>query len=408
LGRRGRRPFRRPPITVIVGAEIHPSVTKSLGILGLGRSRVVKIPVDAQGHLRAELLPPISGPTIVIAQAGDVNTGAFDPVAAICRHAHAAGAWVHVDGAFGLWAAAAPELRHLAAGLADADSWATDAHKWLNVPYDCGLAFVRRSPRPPGPPWPSPPPTSTAGTGAQPRRLHPELSRRARGVEVWAALHSLGRTGLAALIARNCAHARGFTEKLSAAASRSSTTSSSTKSSSPSATPPHRVRHRRHPSRRHVLAGVAVWQGRTAMRISVSSWATTEADVDLSIAAILRVNAATPVAPPTDQANRLFPPPLSRPFAHFAGHPSESSSVFSGHSVDNSPVRIPSSRPFAPFAGNPPPPQRWPLRPRDLHAHIPLRRFGVSAHRLGLLQSVMRRGLIQPRQAHHQLDRERL
>ncbi len=287
--------FGAPPITVIVGAEVHPSVTKSLGILGLGRSRVVKIPTDAQGRLRAKLLPAISGPTIIIAQAGNVNTGAFDPVAAICHHAHAAGAWVHVDGAFGLWAAAAPALRHLAAGLADADSWATDAHKWLNVPYDCGLAFVRD---------PHALQAAMAITAAylptesaqrNPADFTPELSRRARGVEVWAALHSLGRTGLAELITRNCTHARRFAEKLSAAgleiladvvlnqvlvtfgnAERTARVIAAIQADGT------------------CWAGITVWQGRTAMRISVSSWATTENDVDLSLAAILRINAAEP------------------------------------------------------------------------------------------------------------------
>jgi len=287
--------FGAPTITVIVGAEIHPSVTKSLGILGLGRSRVVKIPVDNQGRLRAELLPPIVGPTIVIAQAGNVNTGAFDPVAAICRHAHAAGAWVHVDGAFGLWAAAAPEFRHLASGLADADSWATDAHKWLNVPYDCGLAFVRDPHALQAAMAITAAYLPTEGTARNPADFTPELSRRARGVEVWAALHSLGRTGLAELITRNCAHARRFAEKLSGAgleilnevvlnqvlvtfgdANRTARVIAAIQAEGT------------------CWAGITVWQGRTAMRISVSSWATTEADVDLSLAAILRVHATTP------------------------------------------------------------------------------------------------------------------
>jgi glutamate/tyrosine decarboxylase-like PLP-dependent enzyme len=286
--------FGAPPITVIVGAEIHPSVTKALGILGLGRSRVVKIPVDAQGRMRAELLPAICGPTIIIAQAGNVNTGAFDPVAAICRHAHSAGAWVHVDGAFGLWAAAAPAMRHLAAGLADADSWATDAHKWLNVPYDCGLAFVRDPHALQAAMAITAAYLPTESTARNPADYTPELSRRARGVEVWAALHSLGRAGLAALIERNCAHARRFAEKLSAAgleilndvvlnqvlvtfgdAERTQRVIAAIQTDGT------------------CWAGVTVWQDRTAMRISVSSWATTENDVDLSIAAILRVNAAT-------------------------------------------------------------------------------------------------------------------
>src|SRR5262249_44824004 len=118
-------------------------LSKSLAMLGLGRNRVTIVPTDNQGRLRADALPTLGGPTIVCIQAGNVNTGAFDPAREVCQNAHAAGAWVHVDGAFGLWAAASPERAWLADGFADADSWATDAHKWLNVPYDSGLAFVR-------------------------------------------------------------------------------------------------------------------------------------------------------------------------------------------------------------------------------------------------------------------------
>ncbi len=132
-----------PPITVIVGEEVHPSLIKSLGLLGLGRSRVQRVPVDGQGRMRASSMPAIKGPTIVCAQAGNVNTGAFDPLDEICDRGHDAGAWVHIDGAFGLWAAVAPTRKYLTKGVAQGDSWATDAHKWLNVPYDCGLAFVR-------------------------------------------------------------------------------------------------------------------------------------------------------------------------------------------------------------------------------------------------------------------------
>src|SRR5690348_303992 len=135
--------FGAPAITVIVGAEVHPSLVKSLGLLGLGRSRTLKVPADDQGRFRADALPAITGPTIVCTQAGNVNTGAFDPISEICDAAHAAGAWVHVDGAFGLWAMADPSLAPLAAGMEKADSWATDFHKWLNVPYDSGLAIVR-------------------------------------------------------------------------------------------------------------------------------------------------------------------------------------------------------------------------------------------------------------------------
>ena len=135
--------FGAPPVTVVVGEEAHPTLFKSLGLVGFGRNRVVRVPVDRHGRMRADLFPNLSGPTIVCLQAGNVNTGAFDPASEIIPRAKAANAWVHVDGAFGLWAAAAPCKAHLLAGYAGADSWATDAHKYLNTPYDSGLAFVR-------------------------------------------------------------------------------------------------------------------------------------------------------------------------------------------------------------------------------------------------------------------------
>ena len=137
--------FGAPPITVIVGEEAHPSLFRSLGLLGLGRSRVVKVPADEQGRMRFDKLPKIKGPTIVCTQAGNVNTGSFDPINNICEAAHEAGAWVHVDGAFGLWAKVSPKYNHVVEGLEKADSWATDAHKWLNVPYDSGLAFIKNA-----------------------------------------------------------------------------------------------------------------------------------------------------------------------------------------------------------------------------------------------------------------------
>ncbi len=179
--------------TLIAGEEVHPTVKKSLGVIGLGRNRLVRVPVDGQGRMRAEKLPAISGPTIVIVQAGNVNTSAFDPVGEICAKAKAAGAWVHVDGAFGLWAAASPQLAKLCPGLADADSWATDAHKWLNVPYDCGLAFVRDAHALRAAMAITAEYLPTETTERNPSDYTPELSRRARGVEVWAALRTLGR-----------------------------------------------------------------------------------------------------------------------------------------------------------------------------------------------------------------------
>ncbi len=282
--------FAAPPITVVIGAEAHPSLTKSLGVLGLGRTRVIKIPVDPQGRLRADLLPPLSGPTIVCTQAGNVNTGSFDPTGEICARAHAAGAWVHVDGAFGLWAAASPTLAPLAAGLADADSWATDAHKWLNVPYDCGLAFVRD---------PHVLRAAMAVTAEylptetefrNPCDFTPELSRRARGVEVWAALRSLGRAGLADLIERNCAQARRIAQQLAAGGCEilNDIVLNQVLVAFGDAERTKRVIQAIQDDGT-CWAGITVWQGRTAMRISVSSWATTDADIDRSAAAILRV-----------------------------------------------------------------------------------------------------------------------
>jgi len=282
--------FGAPPITVVAGGEVHPTVVKSLGVLGMGRSRVVKVPVDNQGRMRADKLPVLTGPTIVCVQVGNVNTGAIDPVAEICRVAHDAGAWVHVDGAFGLWAATSERLAPMVAGVEMADSWATDAHKWLNVPYDCGLAFVRD---------PHALQAAMAITAEylpsetehrNPSDFTPELSRRARGVEVWAALRALGRAGVAEMIERNCAQARRFAEGLSAAGFEilNDVVLNQVLVSFGDAERTKRVIDgiQRDGT---CWAGVTVWQGRTAMRISVCSWATTDADVERSLEAMLRV-----------------------------------------------------------------------------------------------------------------------
>jgi glutamate/tyrosine decarboxylase-like PLP-dependent enzyme len=265
-------------------------VAKSLGILGLGRKRVVKIPVDDQGRMRAELIPNMTGPTIICCQVGNVNTGAFDPVDDICRRAKAAGAWVHVDGAFGLWAAAAPSLRALTAGLANADSWATDAHKWLNVPYDCGLAFVRDPDALKAAMAISAEYLPTQSEFRNPSDFTPELSRRARGVEVWAALRSLGREGVAEMIERNCRQARRFAEALSAAGHEilNEVVLNQVLVSFGDAERTKRITQAVQDDGT-CWCGITVWQGRTAMRISVCSWATTDADVEQSIEAIVRI-----------------------------------------------------------------------------------------------------------------------
>lgn len=281
--------FGAPPITVVVGEEVHVSVLKALSMLGLGRSRVVRVPVDGQGRMRPEAMPRLSGPTIVCIQAGNVNTGAFDPAGEICDLAHAADAWVHLDGAFGLWALAAPGRAALGKGIPDADSWATDAHKWLNVPHDSGVVFVRQSEQLQAAMSTSAAYLVTAG-GREPYHYTPELSRRARGIEIWAALRSLGCSGLADLIERTCRHAARFADGLRRAgyAVLNDVVLNQVLVSFGDPEVTRRV-IRRVQQDGTCWCGGTEWQGHTAMRISVSSWATTEDDVERSLAAILRV-----------------------------------------------------------------------------------------------------------------------
>lgn len=282
--------FSAPPITVVVSAESHPSVTKSLGILGLGRNRVVKVPVDAQGRMRIDAFPDVTGPAIFCVQAGNVNTGSFDPIAEVCRRARTCGAWVHVDGAFGLWAATAPNRAALCEGLSEADSWATDAHKWLNVPYDCGLAFVRDAEALRAAMAITAEYLPTETEGRNPGDYTPELSRRARGVEVWAALRTLGRSGVADLIERNCAQAARFAQKLSAAGFEILNDVVLNQVLVSFGDPERTKRVIKAVQEDGTCwAGITVWQGRTAMRLSVCSWATRDVDIDLSAAAIVRV-----------------------------------------------------------------------------------------------------------------------
>jgi glutamate/tyrosine decarboxylase-like PLP-dependent enzyme len=285
--------FGAPQVSVFVSDEVHVSVIKALGLLGFGRSRLMRLPVDNQGRIVASNLPAITGPSIVCTQVGNVNTGASDPVGAICDWAHEGNAWVHVDGAFGLWAAASTTRAHLLEGVSRADSWATDAHKWLNVPYDSGIALVRRS---------ETLRKAMAATAAylekstlrEPDQFTPEMSRRARGIEIWAALSSLGRSGLQDLIDRTCDHAARFASGLREAGyeilNDVDLNQVLVSFGSPEVT-------------RQVIAelqadgtcwcGGTIWQGRTAMRISVSSWATTEHDVATSLQAMLRIAALT-------------------------------------------------------------------------------------------------------------------
>lgn len=281
--------FGAPSITIVVGDEVHVSLLKALSMLGLGRERVVRVPVDGQGRMIPSEIPSVSAPSIICIQAGNVNTGAFDPAEEICLKARDIGAWVHVDGAFGLWAAAAPDKAELVAGYDLADSWATDAHKWLNVPYDSGIVFVRE-PENLNAAMAASAAYLIEGETRDPNLYVPEMSRRARAVEVWAALRSLGRSGLAALIRQTCDHASRLADGLSDAGyeilNEVSLNQVLVSFGSPEIT-------------REVVArvqddgtcwcGGTQWQGRVAMRISVSSWLTSEEDVSRCLETIIRI-----------------------------------------------------------------------------------------------------------------------
>lgn len=281
--------FNAPEITVITGDEVHVSLLKALSLAGLGRERIIRVPADEEGRIIVEKIPHTNGPTIICTQAGNVNTGNSDDVNSICERVTNKNTWVHVDAAFGLWAAASPKYKYLLKGIEKADSWGADAHKWLNVPYDCGLIFVKNKEA-----------LVQAMSSAasylpmsavrEPYQYVPEMSREARGVAVWAALKSLGKKGLAELIERHCSYAGQFAEQLRNAGytilnkvvlnqvlvsfGDADTTSRVIKGVQEEGT---------------CWCGGTVWQGKTAMRISVSSWAHTDEDIQTSIDAIIAV-----------------------------------------------------------------------------------------------------------------------
>ena len=280
-----------PAIRVVAGEKRHVTLDRALRLLGIGASSLEIVPADDQGRMRVDELPDLGGmPTIVCGKAGEVNTGSFDDLNAIADAAAGTGAWFHVDGAFGLWAGASQELRHLVRGVERADSLTTDAHKWLNVPYDSGFAFCAH------------PEAHRAAIGVTASYLvhaddarerdqmdwTPEFSRRARGFAVYAAIRSLGRSGIADLVERSCAHARRFAELLEAGGATilndvvlnqvlvrfgdGETT---------------REVIRRVQENGTCWLGGTEWRGEHAMRISVSNWRTTKEDVERSVAAIL-------------------------------------------------------------------------------------------------------------------------
>src|SRR5215469_3838564 len=280
--------FGAPPIEVVVGGEVHASIRKALSMAGFGKKRVRVVDADSQGRMRSDRLPPLTERTIVCIQAGNVITGAFDPAIEICAVAKKQGAWVHVDGAFGLWARVSPKYAPVARGFENADSWATDAHKWPNAGYDCGVVLVRD-----GAALRRSLDISAAylepGALREPMHHTPEASRRARGVELWATLKSLGKAGLCELVERTCSHAQRFAQGLREAGFAVLNDVVINQALVSFGTPEMtREVIRRIQEDGTCWCGGTVWQGKTAMRISVSSWATTSADVDRSLEAILR------------------------------------------------------------------------------------------------------------------------
>jgi len=280
--------FGAPELPVVIGENAHTTLVRALGVVGLGRERVIRIPVDDQGRIRADRLPKdVAGPAVICAQAGEVNTGAFDPFPAMVSWARERDAWLHVDGAFGLWALADPSRAHLTAGLAGADSWAADAHKWLNVPYDCGICLVRR---------PADLRRSFAAAagylppdvGFEASHHTPQASQRARQVDVWAVLRALGRQGVADLVVRSCNHAQTMADLLRQAglevlndvvlnqilvrAATGEQTTALVGAVQNDGT---------------CWCGPTLWQGRPAMRISISGWATSDQDIEKSAQAII-------------------------------------------------------------------------------------------------------------------------
>lgn len=280
--------FGAPEITVIVGKEVHISVLKTLSMLGLGRDRIIRVHVDDQGRMLTDKIPVSDNPTIICAQSGNVNSGAFDDVEIICK-TQGNNTWVHVDAAFGMWAAVSTQKKYLVKGIELADSWATDAHKWLNVPYDCGIVFVRNKEALYNAMSASQAAYIPTNNLREPFQYVPEMSRQARAIPVWAALKSLGKKGLENLIEKNCEQAQQFANALNNAGfsilndvvlnqvlvnfGDAEKTNAVIKNIQEDGT---------------CWCGGTTWQGKPAMRISVSSWNTTDEDVQRSLQSIIK------------------------------------------------------------------------------------------------------------------------
>ncbi|MGB7539451.1 MAG: aminotransferase class V-fold PLP-dependent enzyme [Anaerolineales bacterium] len=280
--------FGAPNLRVVLGAQAHATVFKALALLGLGRARVEVVPTDNQGRMLAEKIPELDSHCLVIAQAGNVNTGSFDPFDEICDRARRADAWVHIDGAFGLWAAGSRTKKLLSHGIEKADSWSVDAHKTLNAPYDCGIILCGHRE------------AMVTAMQATASYIHysdkrdgmlytPEMSRRARVVELWATLKSLGKGGVEELVDRLCDHAKGFAENLHARGFRILNDVVFNQVLVACDTPEQTKATLEHIQKSgECWCGGAVWNGEPVIRISVCSWATTKTDVERSVAAFVK------------------------------------------------------------------------------------------------------------------------
>jgi len=272
-----------PRLSIVVSDEIHPTNLSTLGYLGFGLDDIQLCPTDEQGRIIPEEMPEFGPKTIVILQAGNINSGSFDPFEEVCRKAIAAGAWVHVDGAFGLWARASKSKRRLTRGIEQADSWSVDGHKWLNLPQDSAI-YACREPEAVQDVFGVDATYLMRNAQRQPNNFVPELSRRARGVEFWAALKALGKRGVEDMVDRNCAHARRFAQGLEAAGYEvlndvvlnqvvfACQDEASTK-----------VALSQIQASGVTWLGPTTWKNRLCMRISVSSWATTHEDVEQAL-----------------------------------------------------------------------------------------------------------------------------
>jgi len=282
--------FKAPEINVIVSEEAHVTILKAFSMLGMGNERVTKVPTDHNGRMLIDKIPKPSGPTIICVQAGDVNSGCFDPIEEIISKFQSDDVWIHVDGAFGLWVLVSDIFKHLGQGIEKADSWSVDAHKWLNVPYDSGIALVRNAEALRAAMSVRTSYLKSTPGKRQPNEYTPELSRRARGIEIWTAIATLGKKGIAEIVENCCAHAQYAAKRLTAAGFKilnavvinqvlvscgdEKKTQNVIKAIQEDGT---------------CWCGGTVWKGQAAMRISVSSWATTEKDMKKSVDAMIRI-----------------------------------------------------------------------------------------------------------------------